>query len=318
MLANQRHGRWIFLWPSGKKREQVFYCNGRHHQLAKYFHENGKLALEGNYQLGKPIGQWRFWDTNGRMHFFTPAAASSAGQFFLNEGNRALMNKQNERAIFLLQQAFRFSSQDADVHRSLGVAYATNKNGAKAAFHYRRYLQLNPAAQDRDRILKVLQNYGMNQATQGNAPEASEKKLTFQLAPNTSLAAETRPSTGAQSADRLYQEGRAAYKRKEYTEAAKLFDQAFQTDATMHKAIYRKALALRKIKAYQSAIQAYETFIKLEPTDPDAMYGLAETHRLSGNTAMARQFFQMYVRLEKRPSEQKYVDRANRYLAETN
>ena len=317
MLDRQRHGRWIFLWPSGKKKEQVFYCNGLLHQRAQYWYETGMPALDGRFNLGKPVGSWRYWNQKGQMQSFTPAPAEHAGQFFLNEGNRALLSNQVPKAIFLLQQAFQFSSQNPDIHRSLGVAYARHKKGAKAAFHYRQYLQLNPGAPDRDRIQAVLRQFNNQKAakTSPSASRPSKERLTFQLSKSTSSS--DLSTTVQQSGADFFRQGQAAYKRKEYLEAAKLFDRAYQADNTMHVAIYRKALALRKIKAYQSAIQAYDLFVQKEPTDPDGIYGLAETHRLSGNKAMARQYFIMYLKLENRQSEQKYIDRAKRYLHET-
>ncbi len=37
----------------------------RHGQWVTY-HENGKIASRGRYELGKKTGEWKYWDQEGR------------------------------------------------------------------------------------------------------------------------------------------------------------------------------------------------------------------------------------------------------------
>lgn len=30
------------------------------------YHENGKIASQGGYDLGKKVGEWKYWDMEGR------------------------------------------------------------------------------------------------------------------------------------------------------------------------------------------------------------------------------------------------------------
>lgn len=44
------------------------YKNGLRHGEARYFKEGGQLLARGNFSQGKPEGEWRFYDRDGRVH----------------------------------------------------------------------------------------------------------------------------------------------------------------------------------------------------------------------------------------------------------
>jgi len=74
---------------------------------------------------------------------------------------------------------------------------------------------------------------------------------------------------------------------------------------------YRLAYALRKAGQYREAAEAYRTYTASTPDDPDAWYGLGETQKQLGDQAGAIEAYREYVRRERRPSEAKWVARAN-------
>lgn len=78
---------------------------------------------------------------------------------------------------------------------------------------------------------------------------------------------------------------------------------------------YRLAFALRKAGRYPEAAAAYRAYVERAPEDPDGRFGLAETLKQMGDGAGALEAYRAYVQLESRPSEAKWVARANEEIA---
>ena len=78
---------------------------------------------------------------------------------------------------------------------------------------------------------------------------------------------------------------------------------------------YNLAHALRKGDRAREAADAYRQYIRLKPDDPDPYYGLGQTLKTLGDTSGAIIAFQKYIGMEKRPEEQKWVDKARRRAA---
>lgn len=88
-----------------------------------------------------------------------PPAAETArdrAKRFFTAGNVALRANDLDDAIKNLTDAVRADASFADPHRSLGIAYARQKEVAKAFEHYQRYLDLNPNAKDADQVRQLL------------------------------------------------------------------------------------------------------------------------------------------------------------------
>ncbi len=78
---------------------------------------------------------------------------------------------------------------------------------------------------------------------------------------------------------------------------------------------YWYAFALRKSGRLPAAAESYRKALDAAPDDPDPRYGLAETLKQMGDGAGALEAYKAYVRLEARPSEAKWVARANEEIA---
>jgi tetratricopeptide (TPR) repeat protein len=74
---------------------------------------------------------------------------------------------------------------------------------------------------------------------------------------------------------------------------------------------YWYAFSLRKSGRLPAAADAYRRALDAAPEDPDPRFGLAETLKQMGDGAGALEAYKAYVRLESRPSEAKWVARAN-------
>lgn len=118
------------------------------------------------------------------------------------------------------------------------------------------------------------------------------------------------PAVQTRTAKGSFDAGMELLKQRDYTRALAAFEAAEKMDPTFAKAVYRQGYCLRKLKRYPDAVAAYTRFRGLAPNDPDGAYGLAESHRLAGDERGALQAFSDYVALEKRPSEAKWVKKA--------
>lgn len=89
-LGGLRHGDWKWWWSGGEVVEcyqdgirhglrrilaretgtvigEEPFVQGKRHGRCRYFHLNGQLRREGQYDKDVPIGEWRQWSTNGRL-----------------------------------------------------------------------------------------------------------------------------------------------------------------------------------------------------------------------------------------------------------
>jgi tetratricopeptide (TPR) repeat protein len=108
--------------------------------------------------------------------------------------------------------------------------------------------------------------------------------------------------------------GNVYFALKQYGDAANAFADATHRDPSYALGWYNLAHALRKGDRPLEAADAYHQYIKLKPDDPDPYYGLGQTLKMTGDTNGAIAAFKKYVSMEKRPEEQKWVDKARAEL----
>lgn len=110
--------------------------------------------------------------------------------------------------------------------------------------------------------------------------------------------------------------GSVLFKQGQHADAIAQFRAAIQADPKFALAYYNLGYAARKTQDFQTAVSAYETYTKLKPEDPDGFYGLAESHKGLGQNANAIAAYEQFISREKRPSEQKWVERAKETVAQ--
>ncbi|HEX4458067.1 MAG TPA: tetratricopeptide repeat protein [Polyangia bacterium] len=108
--------------------------------------------------------------------------------------------------------------------------------------------------------------------------------------------------------------GNTYFALKQYSDAAQAFASATQRDPSYALGWYNQAHALRKAERWRDSADAYRQYIKLKPDDPDPYYGLGQTLKALGDSASAIGAFQKYVAMERRPDEQKWVEKARAEL----
>jgi len=109
--------------------------------------------------------------------------------------------------------------------------------------------------------------------------------------------------------------GLALFKQDKKPEAIAQFRAATAADPSFALAWSNLGFAARKMGDGPTAVTAYEKYAQLAPDDPDGTYGLAEAYRMTGDSAKAVTAYEQYVAREKRPAEQKWVQKAREQIA---
>jgi tetratricopeptide (TPR) repeat protein len=104
--------------------------------------------------------------------------------------------------------------------------------------------------------------------------------------------------------------GSVLFKKGQSFEAIALFKSATEADPDFKLAWFNLGYAARKSSDFTTAVRAYERYTQLDPNDPDGFYGLGESYRQLGQPAKAITAYETYIAREKRPSEQKWVQKA--------
>jgi tetratricopeptide (TPR) repeat protein len=110
--------------------------------------------------------------------------------------------------------------------------------------------------------------------------------------------------------------GSALFKQKKQDEAIAQFKAATEADPGFKLAWFNLGYATRKTQDFATAATAYEKYTALDPNDPDGFYGLAESYKSLGQNDKAIAAYESYLAKEKRPSEQKWIDRAKESIAQ--
>ena len=110
--------------------------------------------------------------------------------------------------------------------------------------------------------------------------------------------------------------GKILFRRSQVPEAIGHFRSAVRLAPKDASAWYNLAFAQRTAQKYPDAAESYRRYAALSPDDPDGYYGLAECLRQSGQSGAAIAAYNQYLEKENRPSEQKWVQRANERIAE--
>jgi tetratricopeptide (TPR) repeat protein len=108
--------------------------------------------------------------------------------------------------------------------------------------------------------------------------------------------------------------GNVYFAMKRYADAAAAFRESTSRDPSYALGWYNLAHALRKGDKKSEAVVAYRQYMKLKPEDPDPYYGLAQTLKSLGDTPGAIEAFRKYIGMEKRPDEQRWVEKAKTEL----
>jgi len=109
--------------------------------------------------------------------------------------------------------------------------------------------------------------------------------------------------------------GSVLFKKGQSFEAIALFKSATEADPDFKLAWFNLGYAARKSSDFATAVRAYERYTQLDPNDPDGFYGLGESYRQLKQPAKAISAYETYIAREKRPSEQKWVQKAREQVA---
>ncbi len=108
--------------------------------------------------------------------------------------------------------------------------------------------------------------------------------------------------------------GSALFKQGKRDEAIAQFKAATEADSTFKLAWFNLGYSSRKTSDFKTAAGAYEQYTKLDANDPDGFYGLGESYRQLGESQKAIAAYEEYLKKEKRPTEQKWIDKAKEFI----
>ena len=83
-------------------------------------------------------------------------------------------------------------------------------------------------------------------------------------------------------ARRLLEAGKAAFRAKDYGEAARLFLEAYEADSSQMVALYNRAFALRKAKRYGDAAKHWEKAVELSGGCPEIVQNVGRLVHVNG------------------------------------
>jgi len=63
----ERDGKWEYFSAQGVKLSLTFYENGKKNGFSVVFYPNGAQRYVGEYQNDQKIGEWKYYDQNGKL-----------------------------------------------------------------------------------------------------------------------------------------------------------------------------------------------------------------------------------------------------------
>ena len=63
----REQGPWVYYYPTGEKKAEGSYKDGKKIDEWKYYHRNGKMEQNGRYQNNLPVGLWRWYFDDGTV-----------------------------------------------------------------------------------------------------------------------------------------------------------------------------------------------------------------------------------------------------------
>ena len=108
--------------------------------------------------------------------------------------------------------------------------------------------------------------------------------------------------------------GNVYFALKQYGDAADAFSRCHAPRSQLRARLVQPGPRAAQGDRVHEAADAYRQYIRLKPDDPDPYYGLGQTLKMLGDAPGAIAAFKKYVGMEKRPEEQKWVDKARAEL----
>ncbi|MBK7087277.1 MAG: hypothetical protein IPH53_22620 [Flavobacteriales bacterium] len=65
--GGERHGVWTSYAKNGRVKSRTAYSNWQQHGECVVFRDNGQLYYTGRYELGKEVGEWKFYGPDGEL-----------------------------------------------------------------------------------------------------------------------------------------------------------------------------------------------------------------------------------------------------------
>ena len=137
---------------------------------------------------------------------------------------------------------------------------------------------------------------------------------------STTPNSETALEPGSSALEKLYQEGRAAYKADHFAEAAEVFERVVEADPQHLNALINWGVALSSSNKPEAALPKFQQALSREPNNAAALYNLGVAYQRLGQHAEAIEQYDRAVVLNEAfltPALQRYLQRQRPKLQDT-
>ena len=63
----KKDGKWTYWYEDGNKWSEGYFKDGLNHKERTTWHETGEMHYTGNYEMGKRVGVWKFYNEDGEL-----------------------------------------------------------------------------------------------------------------------------------------------------------------------------------------------------------------------------------------------------------
>lgn len=230
---------------------------------------------------------------------------------------------QCDRAVAAYRRYAELRPAEADPHFGIGLCLRTvgDRDGAIAAF--KRYLATDTRTESRAFVEEARKHLGELEAARAHAPVAKPpaglleaRHLSEQGRTDQAIRQLQDLATADPKAAEVHAElGHVLVAARRAKEAIAPLQTAVRLAPAAAPTWYDLAFALREAGQTGAAVDAYRRYITLRPQDPDPHYGLGRTLAMLGRNDEALAAFRAYTALEKRPTERRWVKKAEAEIA---
>ncbi|MDP8263150.1 MAG: tetratricopeptide repeat protein [Candidatus Ancaeobacter aquaticus] len=194
-------------------------------------------------------------------------------------GLTLVKQKNYSDALDIFLEAYEIDPDDPEINYCLGVIYPiVKKDTKKGEYHYKRYLELNPEAEDRQMVEEWIESF------------------------NKSIYID------------YYNQGVELYDRGDYQDAIEKYRKALELNPDYFDAYRGLGLVYIKLKQYDDAFKSFLIAYELSPEDPEVNYCLGVCYPIMGDKDKGAWHYKKYLELSPETPDKEKVEQWIRKL----
>jgi Flp pilus assembly protein TadD len=224
---------------------------------------------------------------------------------------------QCDRAVAAYRRYAELRPSEADPHFGIGLCLKQVGDQAGAMAALKRYIAADTRTTSRGfvetarKTLAAMETAGPAPASKPSPALVEARQLRDQGRPDDALSRlQAAVAADPRSVEAHAELGHGLVSARRTREAIAPLQTAVKLAPATATAWYDLAFALREDGKTAAAVNAYRRYVTLRPDDPDAHYGLGRTLALLGRNDEALAAFRTYTAMERRPTERRWVRKA--------